>query len=97
MQFSDTTNKNGIIQQIEFRTNLGDTGISGDATLLKQFTGQINDAYMKAVGIIIAADGIFCCCSFRFVQLPVRRPSQRPRPDLVHISCPFTFIPLTIF
>jgi len=59
MQFSDTTNKDGIIQQLEFRINLGDTGISGDATLLKQFTGQINDAYMKATNIIVSADGIW--------------------------------------
>lgn len=57
MVFSDTTNKDGIIQQIEFRTNLGDTGISGNATLLKQITGQVNDWYMKATKIIITADG----------------------------------------
>jgi len=57
MKFSDTTSKDGIIQQIEFRTNIGDTGISGDATLLKQITGQINDYYMKATSIIIGADG----------------------------------------
>ncbi len=57
MVFSDTVAKTGIIQQIEFRTLLGDAGISGDATLLKQVTGMVNDYYMKAVGIIIGADG----------------------------------------
>ncbi len=57
MIFSDTTNKNGIIQQIEFRTSLGDGYISGDTTLLAQITGQVNDAYMKATRIIMSADG----------------------------------------
>lgn len=57
MQFSDTTNKDGIIQQIEYRINIGDAGISGDATLLKQVTGQINDYYMRATNIIMNADG----------------------------------------
>lgn len=59
MQFNDTTNKDGIIQQIEFRTNIGDAGITGDSTLLKQFTGQINNAYMRAFSVIMQADGIW--------------------------------------
>ena len=59
MQFSNTTTKEGILQQLEFRLNLGDAGITGDATLLKQFTGQINNAYMKATQIIISSDGVW--------------------------------------
>lgn len=70
MQFSNTTTKSGIIQQLEFRTNLGDTGISGDATLLKQFTGQINDAYMKATNIIVSADGIWSWDDTNMDNLP---------------------------
>lgn len=42
MQFSDTTNKNGLIQDCEFWTGLGDARISGNATLLKVFTNLIN-------------------------------------------------------
>jgi len=57
MIFSDTTNKDGIIQQIEFRTNLGDGYISGNSTLLAQITGQLNTAYMRATRIIMEADG----------------------------------------
>ena len=38
--FSDTTNKNGLIQECEFWTNLGDGTISGDTTLLAQFTDR---------------------------------------------------------
>ena len=44
LQFSNTTTKIGIIQSCEDRCSLGDTGISGNATLLKKFTGHINDA-----------------------------------------------------
>lgn len=43
MQFSDTTNKNGIIQECEDACALGDAGISGQATLLKQFTAKVNN------------------------------------------------------
>lgn len=45
MVFSDTTNKNGIIQEIEFWTGIGDAGISGDATLLKQMTSRVNQGF----------------------------------------------------
>lgn len=42
IQFSDITNKDGIIQHIEFNCGMGDGAISGNATLLKQITGQVN-------------------------------------------------------
>lgn len=42
MQFSDTTNLDGLIQACEDYTNLGDGVISADTTLLKQFTRRIN-------------------------------------------------------
>jgi len=57
LQFSDTTNKNGIIQRIEFDTNLGDGAISGNATLLSQITSIINAGMSRATALIIAADG----------------------------------------
>jgi len=57
MQFSDTTNKNGIIQRLEFTTHLGDAGISGNSLLLPQFTSFINDYYLRATRVIIMADG----------------------------------------
>lgn len=44
LQFSDTTAKLGLIQRCEFWTQLGDASISGDATLLKQFTANLNAA-----------------------------------------------------
>lgn len=42
MQFSDTTNYTGIIQEIEKNTGLGLTTISSDTTKLKQFTSDVN-------------------------------------------------------
>lgn len=57
--FSDTTNKDGIIQTLE-RTLFGDSGdarISGNTTQLAYFTGDINLALDKALTIIFRAGG----------------------------------------
>jgi hypothetical protein len=43
MQFNDTTNKSGIIQQIEQTCKLDDGAISGNSQLLKVFTNSINN------------------------------------------------------
>lgn len=56
MVFNDTTNKAGLIQDCELLIESGDTGITGNATLLKQFTNLINQAYHKIVTYIIASD-----------------------------------------
>lgn len=45
MVFSDTTNKNGIIQTIEFWTGRRDGEISGASTMLKIFTARVNSAF----------------------------------------------------
>jgi len=45
MVFSDTTNKNGLIQTCEFWCGFADAGISGNSTLLKQFTSRINSGF----------------------------------------------------
>lgn len=42
LQFSDTTTQLGLIQECEDYCNLGDTGISGNTSLLKKFTRYIN-------------------------------------------------------
>lgn len=58
MEFNDTTDlEKGIIQQIEKLTGLGDGVISGNATYLKQFTGDINNAYSRVAALILQADG----------------------------------------
>jgi len=52
--FSNTTTKEGAIQYCELYCNLGDAGISGNATLLKQFTGLINRANSEVWHLIFA-------------------------------------------
>jgi hypothetical protein len=59
LAFSDTTNKDGIIQGIEqalFGSD-GDARISGNTNLLAIFTGMINQAHDDAFQIIFDADG----------------------------------------
>lgn len=55
LQFSDTTNKKGIIQQIESNCGFADGGISGNPILLKRFTADVNLAYDKIFSIIFRA------------------------------------------
>lgn len=52
--FSDTTKKNGLIQNCEFWCNLGDAGISGDATLLKVFTARINTGFDRLMPFLLS-------------------------------------------
>lgn len=56
MKFSDTTNKDGLIQDCEQWCNLGDGGISGDSVLLKQFTGRLNHAFDEVLPIVFQSD-----------------------------------------
>lgn len=56
MQFSDTTNKNGIIQNCESLCNLGDAGISGNATLLAKFVGFINQSNQRVASALMQVD-----------------------------------------
>lgn len=56
MKFSDTTNKNGIIQNCESLCGLGDAGITGNTTLFAKFAGYVNQAYFKVVSAIISVD-----------------------------------------
>ena len=56
MQFSDTTNKNGIIQNIESLCGLGDGGITGNTTLFYKITAYVNNAYNKIAIAILQSD-----------------------------------------
>lgn len=56
MVFSDTTNKNGIVQFSESLCRLGDGGITGDSVLFKQFTSYLNQAYKKVAIAILRVD-----------------------------------------
>ena len=57
MVFSSTTNRNGIIQEIEKKTSLGVGTISGDANLLKDFTANVNNVGHRVWHIIHTATG----------------------------------------
>lgn len=52
MQFSDTTNKNGMIQAFEFWTRQPDGTVTG--TALKQATARINAAFDRIMPLLIA-------------------------------------------
>lgn len=57
MQFSDTSTRQGLIQDCEDLTGIGATGISGTTALLQQFTRNINAWYHKVVTMILASQG----------------------------------------
>ncbi len=57
MQFSDTSTKLGIIQACERYTNKGDAAISGNATLLAEFTAHINEIQRRVWNTIFSSYG----------------------------------------
>lgn len=54
MVFSDTTNKNGLIQSFEFWTRHQDGEVSGNATLLKIATRLINGGFERLMPMLLA-------------------------------------------
>ena len=56
MRYSDTTNKDGILQNCESLCSLGDGGITGNETLLAKFTGYVNQACSKIQAALIMVD-----------------------------------------
>lgn len=57
LAFSNTTTKGGIIQSCERYCALGDTGISGNATLLKEFTANINEINSRVWHMVFTSYG----------------------------------------
>jgi len=55
--FSDTTNKSGLIQQIERNCGFNDGDISGNTLRMAQFTSDINQTMDDALAIIFKAGG----------------------------------------
>ena len=55
MQFSNTTSKDGLIQDCEARLDMNDGDISGNSTLLKRFTSLINQHLHRVSTLIIRA------------------------------------------
>lgn len=71
LDFSNTTTQIGLIQKCEVFTGLGRTGISGNADLLKQFTGLLNDELGTFVGDALDADGRWQFDDFNHLKQPV--------------------------
>lgn len=57
LQFSDISNLNGIIQLIERELEFGYGDISGDTTLLKEITSDVNLAHNEVLALIFKAGG----------------------------------------
>lgn len=57
--YSNTTTKNGIIQICERNCGFNDGDISGNSTLLAQFTGLCNNALDDATAIIFSVGGLW--------------------------------------
>jgi hypothetical protein len=57
LSYSDTTNKDGLLQRIEQELGFPDGYITGDTTRKAQWTGSLNLALDKAFHIIFKADG----------------------------------------
>ncbi len=56
MQYSDTTNKDGIIQMVEGLAKLGDGGITSNTTLFPEINGFVNQAYKKVIVALMKVD-----------------------------------------
>jgi len=59
MQYNDTTNNLGIIQACEDYCGLGNTGISGDANKLKEFTRYANKVNRRIWHWIFLSQGLW--------------------------------------
>ncbi len=71
MVFNDTTNKNGIIQECETWTGLGDGAISGDTTKLKKFTSRLNEAFNRLVPELVTFNTLLRWDDTNHTKLPV--------------------------
>ena len=73
MQFSDTTNKNGLIQLCESLSLLGDTAITGSSntnTLFLQFTNYLNMAYHEVFMALLSVDKTWKVDDFNRTDFP---------------------------
>jgi len=59
IQFSDTTTKDGIIQNIEDECGFNDGDITDNPTLLAKFTGDVNNALDEIYALIFKSGGVW--------------------------------------
>ena len=70
MVYNDTTNLSGILQNIEFATDLGTAYITGDTTRLKQFTALVNNENHKVWHTIFMSNGNWSYDDGNYTDLP---------------------------
>lgn len=71
MVFNDTSTKAGLVQKCELYTNLGDAGITGNSTLLYQFTGLINDAFDNLMPFLLSWGSVLKWDDSNHTDLPI--------------------------
>lgn len=71
--FSDTTNKNGLIQRFEFLTGLGDAAVSGDSTKLKIVTAIFNAAFDEIMPFLLSYSDHIRWDDINHPDLPIGR------------------------
>lgn len=69
-QINDTTNKSGIIQICESLGGYGDTGISGNPTLLKQFVNYANIAVAEVRHHLLKVDRSWKADDYNYTNVP---------------------------
>lgn len=71
ISFSDTTNKDGLIQNIEDECGFNDGDISGSTTKLKKFTSDINNALDEIFALIFKTGGTWQFDDVNHVDYPI--------------------------
>lgn len=71
MQLSNTTDKDGLLQDCEFLTSIGDAGITGNATLLAYFKANLNNWYLKAIAWLLESSGDWNWDDTNYSDLPI--------------------------
>lgn len=71
MVFNDTSNLQGLIQDCEFNCQLGSGNISGNSTLLKEFTRLLNKGLNSAVVQILDVQDEFDFDDLNYTNYPI--------------------------
>jgi len=71
LKFSDTSTRQGIVQEIEGLLAMSATAISGDTTLLKDFTRRVNVRYSRVDHIIFESQGLWKYDDSNKTDLPI--------------------------
>ena len=69
MQFSDTSNKNGVLQVCESLAGLGDGGITGNTLLLKNFVNYVNIAVAEVRDATMEVDASWKADDYNYTNI----------------------------